>query len=38
LTFNTTLSLSSVDRNNYGFAETKEWNTALTSSVSYNLK
>jgi hypothetical protein len=38
LTFNTTLSLSNVDGNNLGFAETKGWNTALTSSVSYRLK
>ena len=38
LTFNTTLSLSSVDGNNLGFTETKGWNTALTSSISYRLK
>jgi len=38
LTFNTTLSLSNVDGNNLGFAETKGWNTALTSSISYRLK
>lgn len=35
LTFNTTLSLSNVSGNNL---ETKGWNTALTSSVSYRLK
>ena len=38
LTFNTTLSLSNVDGNNLGFAETKGWNTTLTSSISYRLK
>ena len=38
LTFNTTLSLSNVDGNNLGFVETKGWNTALTSSISYRLK
>jgi hypothetical protein len=38
LTFNTTLSLSNVDGNNLGFSETKGWNTALISSVSYRLK
>ena len=38
LTFNTTLSLSNVNGTNDGFAETKGWNTALTSSISYRLK
>ena len=38
LTFNTALSLSNVDGNNLGFAETKGWNTTLTSSLSYRLK
>ena len=38
LTFNTTLSLSNVDGTNLGFKETKSWNTALTSSISYRLK
>ena len=38
LTFNTTLSLSSVDGSNLGFSETTGWNTALTSSISYRLK
>ncbi len=38
LTFNTTLSLNKADGNNLGIRETKGWNTALTSSISYRLK